>query len=128
MITAGADHPAQMLRYDPQERKCNECENMKGRMNLKELKDALNGITDDDKLEAFYITHMMTGFEDPEPKLALVFFDDEDKFTDLRGMYDHPEFEKLQKFVKDIWTDAKKAVSSMIDDETFVMYTEKDYE
>lgn len=97
------------------------------RISLKELKEALNKIDDNDKLGRFYITHKMTGFEDPEPEIDVVYFADVDEHGELDEMYDLKPMKTIQRFAKDLWIDSKKAVAGLIDEETFESYTEQDY-
>ncbi|MCJ7816323.1 MAG: hypothetical protein MUP55_00560 [Candidatus Aenigmarchaeota archaeon] len=90
------------------------------RVNLKELKDALNKLPDD-RLEHFYIMHGMAT-EDPEPKLMLVFYDDEENWDKCREMYDLPETNVLVRFANELWHDAMKGMIGMLDSEKMEDY------
>jgi hypothetical protein len=83
------------------------------RVNLKQLKDALNKLPDRN-LEKFYAMHGMC-FEEPEAKLCVVFFDDEEKWDEHLKLLKTPEAKVIKEFVEAVWDDAKKAMICIID-------------
>lgn len=65
------------------------------RLNLKQLKEELNKVPDE-KLKAFSITHY--GYcEDPEAKIGLVFFDDEENWDKHRETLELEPMKKISK-------------------------------
>lgn len=84
---------------------------------LKDLKDALNSIEDDELLERFYISHGMT-LEDPDPDIQLVFFEQNDEiFEKCQELLDeHPAMEVISDFARSLNDVAKKSIICKIDD------------
>ena len=85
------------------------------RVNLKELKDALNKLPDD-KLESLYLTHDMCT-EEPQIRLDFVFYEDEEDYEKMQEIYGLPEFKVLNHFRDDVWDDAKKVMICKIDED-----------
>lgn len=86
-----------------------------GRVNLKEVKEALNKLPDEN-LEHFYVTHKMS-LEDSDVSMGLVFFDDEENWDNHRKIFEKPEFKVLQEFVDAIADDCKKVAICLIDED-----------
>ena len=94
--------------------------------NLKQLKDALNKLSDKD-LDKFYITHAMRDCEvEPEIRLDCLFEGDEEDHLRLIDKYQEDGFEVILKFIKDLNKDVDKIISATNDQDIFEKYCEEE--
>jgi len=94
-------------------------------ISLKKLKEALNKI-DDDKLKYFTATHQMSGFENPETKVGVVFFADEELHCELGEIFDKKEINVVKNFVEQIVTATKESVCAELDGDYLEYVSEKE--
>lgn len=103
------------------------------RVNLKEVKAALNQLPDE-QLENFYVSHLMA-IEDPEIELGIVFHDngeddegDEGEYTTPhnRDLYDTKAYKVLEEFVKAIEDDAMKVAAAKLCEDVADNFSEDD--
>jgi len=90
---------------------------------LKDLKDALNKIDDDETLDNFYITHQMW-LEDGEAEIGLTFQCDEEDYDKHNKLLETEGMEVMSEFAKQITEDVKKVVICQIDEEKYDDYME----
>ncbi len=88
-----------------------------GNINLKQLKEALNTLSDEN-LDKYEVTNMNTGdFEDPDNKVDVIFFADEEEHSKLLEIFELDGMKTVKKFVQDIVNDSRKVFAASIDDE-----------
>ena len=92
-----------------------------GRINLKKLKDALNGLSGYD-LENIYMTHKMAIEDGGEAKMGVVFYADEEDFEKYQKLFETEEYEVLKEFIETVEKDCKKVAICLIDEDKMEDY------
>jgi len=93
------------------------------RINLKQVKEALETIPDE-ILESMFLTHHMA-IEDPETDFGLIWWGD--NWSDLMGRaHACKGFKILDKWAKEVDNDSKKVCAAKLDEDLTEHYSEQE--